>query len=259
MSPSRTLRRLSLAAALLAAPPALAYIPPASTILKAMGERRAAAGVEVLEVNGTLEAQGAAAEKLPSTLTRTPAGTVSVPARFLMKVPGRCRLELAPPGVAEADRPFVSLRDGKLSAKGGLDGIPAATALLRAACTFLATSTAGDASGTYAAALGRRGVRVADVTLGRFDGKLAWVLGGREKEPHPLAFIEKTEKLAGQPMRLVATEGGALLDTRFLGWGAPTGGDWFPRAAEVWQADALLLRLTTEKATGSAKLADTLF
>ena len=60
-------------------------------------------------------------------------------------------------------------------------------------------------------------------------------------------------------MRLVSAEGGAMLDVRLLGWGSPTGGDWFPRAVEVWRDDAIQLRFTTERAAANPRLADPLF
>ena len=52
---------------------------------------------------------------------------------------------------------------------------------------------------------------------------------------------------------------GALRDVRLLGWGSPTGGDWFPRAAEVWEREAPRLRFTTERAAANPKLAELLF
>lgn len=143
------------------------------------------------------------------------------------------------------------LREGRLEGVAGVDADPSAAALLRAVCTLLATSTAGDASAAYAAALGRRGVALSDESLGRFDGRLAYVIGGRAREAKPLLYVDKD---AFQPLRLIALEGGALQDVRFLGWGSPTGGDWFPRAIEVVQGDQLCLRFTTEKASANAKI-----
>jgi hypothetical protein len=37
------------------------------------------------------------------------------------------------------------------------------------------------------------------------------------------------------------------------------GGDWFPRAVEVHEGEALRVRFTTEKAAANPKLADLLF
>ncbi|GAO03308.1 hypothetical protein [Anaeromyxobacter sp. PSR-1] len=250
------LRRLAAAAALAAAMPSLAYVLHTSAVLRRMGEKRASLSLSSLEVTGTLQVEGPAAERLAASagLPRSATGEVSAPARFLMKVPGRCRLELAPAGVAEAQRPAVSLaRDGRLGGRGGLDQVPAAAALVRAACALLAAPTAGDASGAYAAALSRRGVAVSEIGLGRFDGHLAYVIGGRSREGRPVAFVDKE---AFQPLRLVAAEGGALQDVRLLGWGSPAGGDWFPRAVEVAEQDALRLRFTTERAHANPALPD---
>jgi hypothetical protein len=248
-------RRAVAALALAAALPAAAYILPVPAILRRLGERRAALSLDALEVQGTLTAQGPAAERLAAAGARVAAGEAAVPARFLMKVPGRCRLELAPPELPEAQRLHVALRDAKLS--GPLADLPAAAALVRAACALLATPSAGDATEAYAAALSRRGIDLAEASLGRFDGRLAYVVGGRARDAKPLLYVEKD---AFQPLRLVAAEQGKeLLDVRLVGWGSPTGGDWFPRAVEVFQKDTPLLRLDTEKAIANPKLAETLF
>ncbi len=251
---SSRLRRVAAALALAAAIPALAYVLPAPGILKRMGERRAALDLHALEVHGTLAGRGPLADRLAAAAGVRPAPEVSVAARFLAKVPGRCRLEVFLEGVPEAERAFAAIRDGKLA--GPLADVPAAAAALRAACTLLAGPTAGDATPFYAAALARREIAVAEVSLGRFDGKLAYVVGGREKDPKPLLFVEKD---GFQPLRLVAQEGAELADVRFLGWGSPTGGDWFPRALEVWSQETPALRFSTERARANPRLADALF
>ena len=254
---SRQARRAAAALAVAAALPALAYVLPVPGILKRMGERRAALELTSLEVTGTLVAEGDAAERLAAALGQRAGGaTFSVPARLALKVPGRCRLELVPPGAAEAARPFVSVHDGKLASGGGLGDFPAAVALARGACTLLAVPTAGDATAAYATALGRRGVPLQDASLGRFDGQIAYVIGARANEAKPRVFVGKN---AFHPLRLVTDEGGALRDVRLLGWGSPTGGDWFPRAAEVWEGDKPKLRFTTEHAASNPKLPELLF
>jgi hypothetical protein len=252
---SRT-RRLAAAAALAAALPALAYILPADAILRRVAEKRAGLSLASLEVAGTFQADAAAAQKLAS-VGLDARGELTVPARFVMKVPGRCRLELAPADVPEAERPWVAVRAGRVSGGGALRDVPAAVALVRSACALLAVSTSGaEPGGAYAAAVARRGVSVADESLGRFDGRLAYVIGGRATDRKPLLYVDKETY---QPMRLVAPEGASALDVRFLGWGSPMGGDWFPRALEVHEGDALRVRLTTERAAANPKLADLLF
>lgn len=250
-------RAAAAALALAAAVPTAAYILSVPGILRRMGERRSALSLEALEVTGTLGAKADASD----AFSRAPgvsmvAGQVTTPALFRMKVPGRCRLELAPPDAPEASRPYVAVRDGKLSGAGGLDRVPAAVALVRAACTLLATHVAGDAGESYGAALSRRGVALGEASLGRFDGRIAYVVGGRAKDAKPLLFVEKD---GFRPLRLVAQEAGAMQDVRLLGWGSPTGGDWFPRAVEVWTGDTLRLRFTTERTTQNPRIADGVF
>jgi hypothetical protein len=252
-----TLRRWAALALALAAAPALAYLLPPAAVLRLMGERRARLELTSLEVIGTLQLERAAAARLgPALRIGAPAPVVEVPARFQLKVPGRCRLELLPQNVAEAERPFLTVRDGNVSGRGGLESVPAAVALARSTCALLATSVAGDASDAYAAALSRLKVGLTDVSLGRFDGRVAYVIGGRDKDRKPLLFVGKDDY---QPMRLVVPEGSALEDVRFVGWGSHVGGDWFPRAVEAWEGTTLQLRLTTEKATANPKIPDAVF
>jgi len=249
----------AVAAAGLVAAPALAYLLPTSSVLRHLGQKRAALSLETLEVLGTVQTEGATAERLaPSLAAIGPAAARSAPARFVMKVPGRCRLDLGVGILPDAEQPSISIRDGKLTGRGGLDADPSAIALVRALCTVLGTATPGDDSGNagaFASALGRRGVALADESLGRFDGRLAYVIGGRTHDAKPLLYVDKD---SFQPLRLVAAEGGAMQDVRLLGWGSPTGGDWFPRAVEVMavQSDQLRLRFTTEKTVANPKLAD---
>jgi hypothetical protein len=242
----RQLAAASVAAAV--ALPTLAYLLPTSGVLRRMGERREALGVASLEVTGTLQAEGPAADRIRAAGGMS-TGAATVSARFLLKVPGRCRLEVT--GATPADSPYLVLRDGKLGGEGGLDADPSAAALVQALCTLLATPTAGDASGAFAAALARRGVSLADQSLGRFDGRLAWVIGGRPRDARPLLYVDKD---GFRPLRLIAAQGGSMQDVRLLGWGSPTGGDWFPRAVEVIQGDQLRLRFTTEKVAANAKI-----
>ncbi len=250
-------RRIAAAAALALALPALAYILPVRGILWRLGAKRAGLGLASLEVTGTLQASGAAAARVAQLAGLRLAGArVTVPARFDMKVPGRCRIELALPEAADADRPYAAIRGDNITGQG-LDSIPAAVALLRSACALLAVpAAAGDADRAYAAMLGRRGVSLGQTALGRFDGRIAYVIGGRPRDAKPLAWVDKD---SFQPLRLQAQDGNAMFDTRLLDWGSSTGGDWFPRAVEVWSRDAMALRFTTEKAAANPKLPDALF
>ena len=248
-------RRAAAGLVLALALPALGYVLPVPGILKRAAARRAELSLDALDVTGTLQAEGDAAARIAAVAGLRPGARVALPARVAVKVPGRCRLELAPPDAAEADRPFVSLRDARLGGRG-LDAIPAAVALVRAVCALLALPTGGEADVTWAEALSRRGVALGDAELGRFNGRIAYVIGGRARDTRPLAWFDKE---SFQPVRLQSAEAGTLLDVRLLDWGSPTGGDFFPRAVEVWDRDALRLRFTTERAAANPRLPDALF
>ncbi len=210
-----------------------------------------------LEVTGTLQAGGAAGEALLAAGgVRGAGGLGALPARLLWKVPGRCRLELLPAGVADSDRPWLLVKDEAVTGSDELRSDPAFIALLRATCALLAVpQDPEDKDRPLAASLARRGVALADPTLGRFDGRIAFVIGGRATDAKPLAWFDKE---SFQPVRLVLSEAGAAQDVRFLGWGSPTGGDWAPRATEVHAGGTLRLRFTTEKATANPRVPDLL-
>jgi hypothetical protein len=252
--------RRAVAFALLAAvaAPAAAYLLPVPAILRRVADRRATQGLASLEITGTLQAAGAAGEALLSAgATRGAGGLASLPARLVWKVPGRCRLELLPAGAVEADRPWLLVKDDSVTAGEPLRADPAFAALARATCTLLAVAPDPEAKDRpWAAALAKRGVALGGASLGRFDGRVSWVIGGRANEARPQAWIDKE---SFQPVRLLYTEDGVAADVRLLGWGSPTGGDWAPRAIEVHTGGALALRFTTEKASANPRLPDLLF
>jgi hypothetical protein len=239
---------VAIAAGLLVAAPALAYLLPASAILRKASETRAALELTAVEATGALELHGAA---LPA------GGSPTVTARLLVKNPGRVRLELLVADAAEGERPAAMVREERLAGRGGLEQQPAVAALVRGMATLLAwpTGAEGKALGD---ALARRGVRLDEVSLGRFNGRLAWVIGGRLNDPKapPLALIDKESWM---PLRLLVAGGGASYDLRFLDWGSAVGADRLPRVIEVWLGTELLLRFSTEKTTANPRLADSLF
>ncbi len=249
-----SLRRAAAAAALALALPALAYVLPAPAIARRAAEKRAGLDLVAVEATGTLEARGPAAARFGPA---GPGGAVVAPARLLVKVAGRARLELTPAEGEAAERPAIALRDERVVGRGGLEAVPAAAALVRGLAALLGSPTGAEGKGLLEA-LARRGVKLDQTALGRADGRIAWVIGGQPgpKRAQPLAWFDKESFL---PLRLAVQEGGALYEVRLVDWGSPTGGDWFPRAVEVWEGEALLLRFSTEKAGANPRLPDTLF
>ncbi|HET9596118.1 MAG TPA: hypothetical protein VFP65_11080 [Anaeromyxobacteraceae bacterium] len=261
-SPIRPLRALAAAALVASAAGAWAYLPPATAILKRVAQRREDLALGAIEARGTIAVPADVARRLalagadaPGT---APASEVSVPAVVAVKIPGRCRLELAPPGVAPADRPSASVKAGRFTGHRGLDGVPAARALVEGICTLIGEKASGppEPERALAQALASRGVALADVALGRIAGRVAWVLGGRPQDARPQAWIDKA---TFQPVRLVAPLAGSVQDVRLVDFGSPVGGDAFPRALEVWTGTQLQLRFSTERTTQNPKLPDVLF
>lgn len=250
----RCLRRPLAALALALAWPAAAYVLPPAAVLKKVAERRAALELSAVEATGTLELRGPALARLGG-LAPAGAATLSLPARVQVKTPGKARLELQPADAVEGERPFVSVKDDRLAGRGGAEATPAAAAMVRALAALLGAPGGGEGK-ALGEALVRRGVKLDESSLGRFNGRLALVLGGRAADERPLAFVDKETWM---PLRLLAPEGGARLDVRLLDWASPNGGDWFPRAVEVWDGGTLLLRFTTERASGNPKLPEALF
>ena len=240
---------LLLAAALLAlAAPAAAYLLPGEAILRKAAEKRASLELTTVEAIGALELHGAA---LPPGLP--PATT----ARLLVKTPGRARLELLLTDGAEAERPAAMVKEERLAGRGGLERPPAIAALVRGLATLLAWPTGAEGK-ALGEGLARRGVKVDEVSLGRFNGRLAWVLGGRLADPKPAA-LALIDKESWMPLRLQVIEGGAAYDLRFIDWASAVGADRIPRVVEVWQGAELLVRFNTEKTAANPRLADSLF
>lgn len=250
-------RLFAVALAALLAAPALAYVPSVNAILKRAAEKRSALNLTALEVSGTLAVPGESGGRLAEAMGVPPAsdGGLVVPARFLVRIPGRCRLELTRPGLADADRPFVLVRDGRVTGHV-LETIPAAVALAREACALVAIRSGPDADRSYAGALARHGVPLDASGLGRVEGRLAFVVGGNGADGRPSAAFDKE---TAQPVRLLAKEGSVLFDTRLTGWGSAEGGDWFPRSVDVYEGEELRARFATARANANPKLSGALF
>ena len=238
--------------------PALGYVLPVGGILRRLGHRRQELALASMEVRGTFAMSGDPARAAAAALGLGVAGTdLSAPARLTFKMPGRCRLELSPPDLSEAERPVAVVKQGQLRGSGGLDRVAAAAALLRGLCSLVGQAPAAAEPGRpYAEELSRLGIPLGPAGLGRFGTEIAFVIGARPAQAKPQAWVDKQ---TFQPIRVVFQAGDALVDVRLLDWGSPTGGDWFPRAVEVWQGGALQARFVTEKATANPRVPDALF
>jgi hypothetical protein len=85
------------------------------------------------------------------------------------------------------------------------------------------------------------------VSYGRFDGRVAYVIGAKPwEEKKPQIWIDKDRLLL---LRVVAVSGkgesAVVNDTRLLGWGSPEGGEWYPKVVEKWSSGKLQSRAVT--------------
>jgi len=217
-----SLGRWALGLGLLMAPAAAeAYLLPGPAVLKRLSQKREEQALASLEVQGTLAFAGEAASRAAEVGLPLLPGSALMPAAIVIKVPGRCRLELTLPDAAPQERPAVTVRAQRVGGSRGLERTPAAVAMVQALCTFLGERPGGaQPERNFVQALSGLGVSLEEVALGRQGGRVAYVLGGKARDDRPLAWIDKQ---TFQPLRLAASLGGARQEVRLVDWGSPTG------------------------------------
>jgi hypothetical protein len=217
--------------------PALAFRPSTTWLLGRVMEKardrgttslRAEATTSVWDVTGKIVLEGAAE-------------------RVWLEAPGRLRRELD----VGRDTTVEVRVDGRLlvrqpgkpeqSLKSGLD-------LLADVMTATAGQEPGPTAQKLIAALKAVGVNTEVVSYSRFDGRVAYLIGSKPwEQDRPQAWFDKDLLV---PLRLVTfqKDGSAVtrLDVRYLGWGSPVGGAWYPAAVEIWRGESLVRRSVTE-------------
>lgn len=224
-------------AALLATTPALAFRPSATWVFGRAMEKARDRGTTSLRVDATTSVWDVTGKPVIEGAAE----------RVWLEAPGRLRREL---DVGKGMTTEVRV-DGRLlvrepdkaerSSKSGLD-------LLADMMTAQSSLEAGPAAQRLIAAAKGIGVNPEVVAYSRFDGRIAYLVGSKPWETDkPQLWLDK-ELLV--PLRLVTTlkDGSATtrLDVRYLGWGSPVGGAWYPAAVEIWRGDSLVRRTVTE-------------
>jgi hypothetical protein len=91
------------------------------------------------------------------------------------------------------------------------------------------------------------GVNTEVVSFARFDGRVAYLIGSKPWEnDKPQVWLDKDSLLVVRVVTLAKGDDGKLHrnDVRYLGWGAPLVGNWFPSTIEWWIDDHLAKRST---------------
>jgi hypothetical protein len=239
----------------LAASAAQAYILPHWSILRRASDKRDELQLANLRVDGSFTFFGPAAKEAASAFEissdRLELQTDGV---IYLKLPGRCRAEASP--LEGEQRSVVVAAHGRKRIEG--KQIVPLRAAIDQICPLLASRSGaeGEVRALLEQHLGELGVSYRRTSLARFGGQVAFVLGepGEEK---PQFWVYKD---SFHPARLRFSDAqGISWDIRFLRFGSPATGDWFPRTLEVFRQGELLARFTALKADGRTRLDDKLF
>jgi hypothetical protein len=242
------MKRLFPSCVLLLAGTAAAYVLPGPAILRRMVEAREELHLSGARVEGTLSFSGGALGELGSELPEYRTDAV-----FLLRLPGRCRLDASAPGA----KPLAVVDAlGKRRAEG-----PAVAALsyaVQEVCALLAlrSSSEADARATLEQQLRALKVDTRETALGRIGGRVAYVLGGSKPGSGQL-WVFKDSFLPAQVR--FTDERGTPWEVRFSDFASPATGAWFPREVEVSRGDELQVRFTTLRGDSRAVVPEKLF
>jgi hypothetical protein len=229
-----------------------AYVLPGGSILRRMTDGRDEVQPATLRVEGSYIFSGpglkeaAAALGLPADRSE-----LVVDGAILLKVPGRCRLELATP---EGRKLAVVQLDERRRVEG--TELPALSAAMSQLCPLLTVRAESGAREIVEQHLQSLGIQTRTTSLARFGGAVAYVLGDPE-EGKPQFWVYKDNF---RPARVRwKDKAGAAWDVRFIDYLSPATGEWMPRSIEVWRDGQRTVRFTALKSDARASLPDKLF
>ena len=155
---------------------ALAYVLPAGAILRRLVAHREELALSTLRVDGSASFFGTAAKEAGAALG-APAdrSELQMDSAVLMKLPGRCRLELAP---LEGSKGAAVVARGRPRQEG--NPIPAVNVALSQICPLLGVRSLAEGEGLAELERHLRAVGVeigAGTSLARFGGEVAYVIG----------------------------------------------------------------------------------
>ncbi len=236
---------LAAAIALTWAAAAQAYRPPATVLLQRAMERQFDRGAKTLRVE--MDTQS-------FELTGAPRG-MPVVERWLVEAPGSVRKEMD-----SGDDETVEVRVGsKVLAAGKTAAAP--VDLLVDQITANPPLSDDQAVDRFMKDMKLIGVNPEVVSFARFDGRVAYLIGSKPWEnDKPQIWLDKDTLLLVRVV-MVQKVGDAVrrTDVRYLGWGSPIGGNWFPASIEVWSDGKLVRRSNVREVEKGVHFDATLF
>ncbi len=216
------------------------YVMPAFSILKRLANQRDELTLTALKLDGLGAASPALSRELSAAMgTNWVSGELSLTATLSMRLPGRCRLDLT--STESTKSIAVISNNGKRRVEG--PAFAPAQVALEQACALLAlhSGTEGETRGAIDRHLSSLKVDTHQVSLERFAGTVAFVLGNR-KEGSAQFWVYKERFL---PARVRFTDDAAAeWDVRFIDYTSQATGDWFPRVIEVYRGEELQFRMS---------------
>ena len=240
-----------LLAAIFASPSAQAYILPVSSILRRMGEARNEGQASNLRLEGTLTLAAAAVGNAPD-LGGGSRREAQADAVLMLKLPFRCRFEVATP---EGARAAAVWSHGRQRTEGSS---PEAVGIaLAQICPLLASQSSSEAASRASLARYLQSLNVQPKTsLGRLGGQIAYVLG-QPSDGEPQFWVYKDTFFPARVRWRDADK--RQWDVRFLDYGSPLTGEAFPRVIELYRENQLLLRFSGLKSDAKTPLPEKLF
>jgi hypothetical protein len=233
---------------------ALAYLMPAYSVLKRLATARDEMPVSSLKADGVAAVAPVIARELaPALGSSWSSGTWTLSSSLSVRFPGRCRLDLTPTDSTKVLT--VAFSNGRKRTEG--PAFAAAEVALEQVCAVLAlrSGTEGETRSAIEHHLADLKIDTRQVSLGRFEGAVVYVLGDRSAKGANFS-VYKQHFL---PARLRLPDANGGWDVRFIDYTSQATGDWLPRVIEIYRADELYLRLTVMSADGKASLESTKF
>lgn len=234
---------------------AVAYLMPAYSVLKRLASARDDLPVSSLKADGLAAIAPVFAKELaPALGSSWTSGTWTISSSLSVRFPGRCRLDLTPTDSGKTLT--VAWANGKKRTEG--PAFAAAEVAVEEVCSVLAlrSGTEGETRAALERHLSALKVDTRQVSLGRFEGAVVYVLGDRSEGGGAQFQVYKDHFL---PARVRVPDANGPWDVRFIDYTSQATGDWLPRVIEVYRGKDLYLRLTVLSADGHASLESTKF